>query len=109
MRGVRRKVKLTNWIIFVGIIISGAALFSAIGISSVANEEHWIRENIVPFLTGFGVIFGWIFTVAGIVNAVFGVIFRISGRLPSFWKSLYPVNFCLSISAALIVSEGHVF
>ncbi len=102
-------MKITNWIIFVGLITSGTALFSAIGIYTVTNEEHWIRENTVPFLTGFGVVFGWFFTVAGIVNAVFGVVFRFSGRLPSFWKSLYPVNFCLSVLAALIVSEGHVF
>ena len=97
-------MKIANWIIFIGFIVSGSVFFSAFGLSKMVGEEYWISDSILPFLVGFGVMFGWLFTVAGLLNIVFGIAFRISGRLPSFWKSLYPVNFCLSILAMLIVS-----
>ncbi len=99
-------MKTANWIIIIGFIVSGGAFFSAMGLSQVLSQEHWIRENIIPSLLGIGVMLGWLFTVAGLLNVVFGIAFRLSGRLASFWKSLYPVNFGLSILALLMVSYG---
>ena len=72
--------------------------------SSLIDESHWLRNNVIPFMVGFGVFFGWCFTVAGLFNVIFGIAFRVSGRLVSFWKSLYPVNFGLAVLAMLIVS-----
>ena len=84
--------------------MSGTVFFSAIGLGKLVTEEHWLRNNILPFMVGFGVMFGWLFTVAGLLNVIFGIAFRFSGRLQSFWKSLYPVNLGLSVLAMLTVS-----
>ena len=97
-------MKITNKIIFIGFIVSGGFFFTAMLLSNLINEGHWLRDSVIPFMIGFGVFFGWCFTVAGLLNVIFGVAFKMSGRLSSFWKSLYPVNFGLAILAMLIVS-----
>ena len=76
------------------------------GVSKLTGPEHWVRDNVLPFLVGVGVLGGWLSCIAGFLNAGVGVAFRIAGKLRSFWKSLYPVNLGLSILAMFIGGGG---
>ena len=101
-------MKVTNWTILIGFIVSGVAFFYAIVVSMVLGQV-WESSAFVHVAGGFGLIVGYFCTVVGLFNAVFGIAFRISGRLPSFWKSLYPVNFGLALLAMILMSGGVAF
>jgi len=93
-------MKIANWILLFGFLVTGVSMY---GFLTLSVENSGGITNAMLFM---GLIGGYIVTVAALINTVFGVTFRISGRLNSFWKSLYPVNLGLAIMAIVFFSGG---
>lgn len=89
-------MKALNFAVFLGLGAAGIALF--------AGYTELAPASSISKLFAVGTTLGWLFSVGSVGLYIVGALVHLLGKMPAFWKRLFPVNLGVTVLGITFLS-----